>query len=174
MSRCEECGWDWDADVDAAAIRSYGDRFGKPLSRFLPSDDPDVVLRTRPAPDVWSALEYAAHTRDVFDFYAERIRRVLTEDRPQLAAGDAWDAIALERNYNGADPAEAAAQVAAAADACAALVDNLDAADWQRVGIGSAGDERTVMELARRAAHDAHHHLLDIGRVMRHVRQAAG
>ena len=46
------------------------------------------MLRTRPEPTVWSALEYAAHTRDAFTFYAERIERVLNEDRPQLTPFD--------------------------------------------------------------------------------------
>jgi hypothetical protein len=32
---------------------------------------------------VWSALEYAAHMRDVIAFYRDRINRVLREDRPQ-------------------------------------------------------------------------------------------
>jgi hypothetical protein len=171
MSRCDECGWDWDSDVDADAIRAYGDRIGKPLTRFLPSDDPDAVLRTRPAPGVWSALEYAGHVQDVFDFYGERIERVLNEERPQLSPGGDWDAMVIDAGYNEADPTELAAQVASSADRCAALVDNIAADTWARVGIGSAGEERTVMELARRAAQDAHHHLLDIGRVMRHVRQ---
>ena len=173
MSRCEECGFDWDADVDATTIRDYGARFGKPLSRFLPSDDPDVVLRTRPEPAVWSALEYAGHMQDAFDFYAGRIQRVLTEDRPQLTAGGDWDAMVIDSGYNGADPADIAARIVAAADRCAVLLEDLDAAAWQRVGIGIDGGERTVMALARRAVHEGHHHLLDIGRVMRHVREAS-
>ncbi|MEA3018504.1 MAG: hypothetical protein QOI47_28, partial [Actinomycetota bacterium] len=35
-------------------------------------------------------------------------------------------------------------------------------------------DERDVVVLGRRALHDASHHLLDIGRGLRAVRQAGG
>ena len=41
-------------------------------------------MRARPDPDTWSALEYAAHLRDALRFYEDRIRRTLSEDRPQL------------------------------------------------------------------------------------------
>lgn len=36
---------------------------------------------------------------------------------------------------------------------------------WTRVGIGVDGDERTTLVLARRLAHDGHHHLLDLDRL---------
>jgi len=39
------------------------------------------------------------------------------------------------------------------------------------VGIGSDGDERTVHELAGRLVHEGHHHLLDVGRSLRAVRE---
>jgi hypothetical protein len=41
---------------------------------------------------------------------------------------------------------------------------DLDDAAWGRVGIGSEGDERTVLVLARRAAHEVVHHLMDVER----------
>jgi hypothetical protein len=47
-----------------------------------------------------------------------------------------------------------------------ARVTPLDTDQWARVAIGSDGDERTVLTLARRAAHEAHHHALDIRRVL--------
>jgi hypothetical protein len=174
VSRCEECGFDWDTPAEEleAAARGFADRYPKPLSRFLKEEDPEVVLRTRPEPGVWSALEYVAHTRDVFDFYTDRIRRVTTEDRPQLTAVG-FDALAEERRYNDEDIAAVTAGITRAANGFADVLAGLSADDWPRVGIGSEGDERTVTELARRGVHDAHHHLLDIGRVMRHVRQAA-
>jgi hypothetical protein len=155
----------------APAVRSHGDKFPRPLSRFLKDEDPDVVLRTRPEPTVWSALEYAAHTRDVFTFYDERIARVIAEDRPQLVGVD-FDALADERRYNDEDPAVVAAAMTAVATALADRLDALSDDDWARAGIGSEGDERTVLTMARRAAHDGSHHMLDIGRVLRRVRQA--
>lgn len=167
---CEECGYDWEDDAPADALRKFADRFPRPLSRFLAGEDPDVVLRTRPEPGVWSALEYAAHTRDAFAFYANRIERVVVEDRPQLTAFD-FDAAAEDRAYNAEDPAVVSDALASIARALADRLDGLDASQWQRVGSGSAGDERSVRYLARSAAHEGHHHMLDVGRVLRHVRQ---
>ena len=63
-ARCNECGFDWNGTgpVDLLEqLRVFPRRYRVPLSRFLPGEDPDVILRTRPAPDVWSVLEYAAH-----------------------------------------------------------------------------------------------------------------
>ena len=174
--RCDECGFDGDAlsnDELVAACRGFVRRYRAPLTRFLPNEDGDALVRRRPAPEVWSALEYAAHTRDVFAFYRERIERVLAEDRPTFHAvgfGDREE----ERTYNDEDPAVTADGVTGEAAAVAALLEALDADGWQRVGLASdgRGDERTVRVLAERAVHDGHHHLLDIGRSLRAAREA--
>jgi hypothetical protein len=173
MTRCEECGFDWEVTpADAiAGLRAAAERFPRPLSRFLSNEDPDVILRTRPEPAVWSALEYAAHTRDAFAFYDDRITRVLSEDHPQLVRAD-FDILCEERHYIDEDPATVAEGLAGVGRALADRLDALDDAQWERVGIGVDGDTRTVLVLARRAAHEAAHHLLDMGRVLRHVRQA--
>ena len=167
---CEECGYDWDDDAPADGLRKYAERFPRPLSRFLKDEDPDVVLRTRPEPTVWSALEYAAHTRDAFTFYAERVERVLTEDRPQLTPFD-FDEAAEARQYNTEDPSDGRGGAGHDRRALADRLDGLDDSQWDRIGLGSGGDERTVRRLARSAAHEGHHHMLDVGRVLRHVRQ---
>jgi hypothetical protein len=86
MMPCGECGFDCDnvgRDATITSIASAGARYTDALAPF---DDQEV--RTRPAPDVWSALEYTAHTRDTLDFYDERVRRVATEDRPPLERVD--------------------------------------------------------------------------------------
>jgi hypothetical protein len=170
VAPCDECGF---SDANESRLGSYGARYEKPLTRFLPGEDPDVVLRTRPEPGVWSALEYTAHVRDVFDFYRDRVERALTEDRPQYGPLDP-DVVAEERRYNEEDPAQTIAGLAEAERAFVDLLDGLDDARWERVGIGIDGDERTVRVLSRRAEHDAHHHMLDVGRVLRRVREAAG
>jgi hypothetical protein len=170
--RCQECGYDWQGDGPddlIAAAGSFGRRYRAPLTRVLPGADPEVVLRTRPEPAVWSALEYTVHVIEVFGFYAERIRRAVTEDRPQFEGYGFADAADRDR-YNERDIGEAAATLAASADGFAEQLAALQPGDWERVGIGSEGDERTVLELGRRAVHDAAHHLLDIGRVLRRVR----
>ena len=175
--RCEECGFDGDVmtnDELVAACRGFARRYRAPLTRFLPNEDGDALLKRRPAPEVWSALEDAAHTRDVFAFYRERIERVLAEDRPTLHAvgfGNREE----ERTYNDEDPAATADGVTGEAASVAALLESLDEAQWARVGLASdgSGAERTVRVLVERVVHDAHHHLLDIGRSLRAAREAS-
>ena len=169
--KCDECGFDYDAldpaDVPAS-LRSFAKRYRAPLSRFLPGENGDVLVRERPAPDTWSALEYAAHVRDVFDNYHRWIGQILNEDRPVLE-GPAPDDLALERKYGEDDPAAVADALAANAERLAALVQTVPADGWDRVGV-RRGEERSVRLHARRAVHEGNHHLLDIGRGLRAVR----
>jgi len=121
-------------------------------------------LRTRPAPDVWSILEYAAHCRDALAWYEQRIRLVLSSDRPRLNPFD-WDAACEERCYVDEDPGDVAAGLAVVITTLADLLDDLDDDSWMAAGIGSDGTERRIVDLAGRAAHEGQHHLHDIGRI---------
>ncbi|HUS60610.1 MAG TPA: DinB family protein [Acidimicrobiales bacterium] len=168
--RCDECGFEYKSvqPRDAVvALRSFPKRYRAPLTRLLPGEDVSL-LRTRPEPTVWSALEYAAHVRDVFDAYGDRIQRTLVEDRPAFEA-IAPDEMAAERRYNEQDPGVVAGELAANAEALATILDGIPDDGWDRVGF-ARGDERSVLYTAQRAVHEGHHHLLDIGRVMRTVR----
>ena len=173
MNRCEECGFDWDSEPAEviAEIGRWGTSYRAGLTRSLPGEDREALARTRPAPTVWSALEYTVHMRDVARFYLDRIQRVLNEDRPTMEAAN-FPSMAETRRYNDEDVEGALDALTTAADSAADLLKSLDSEQWARVGVGSQGDERTVLVLARRLAHDGHHHLLDLGRVLRTVRQA--
>lgn len=168
---CEECGFDYQAldpaDVPAA-IRTFAKRYRMPLTRFLRDEDGDALVRQRPSPEVWSALEYAAHVRDVFATLEERIRLCLTHDRPVLH-GPGPDEVADERRYNEDDPVAVADALAANAERLAATVDAVPTDGWDRVGLRH-DEERSVLLLARRAVHEGSHHLLDVGRGLRAVR----
>jgi len=168
---CEECGFDYDA-LDPpevpTAIRAFAKRYRMPLTRFLRDEDGDALVRQRPALGVWSALEYAAHVRDVFESYDQRIRHILADDRPVLE-GFAPDDLAAERRYNEDDPVAVAQTLAANAERLAATVEAVPADGWERVGL-RGGEERSVLLLARRAVHEGSHHLLDMGRGLRAVR----
>ena len=170
-ARCDECGFDYEALSPAdipASIRAFAKRYRAPLSRFLPGEDGDALVRQRPTPDTWSALEYAAHVRDVFAAYDRWIRRCLEEDRPVLGGPNA-DLLAAERNYNEDDPEAVADALAANAERLAATVEALPEGGWSRAGV-RRNEERSVLFTARRAVHEGSHHLLDIGRGLRAVR----
>ncbi len=173
-ANCEECGFAYTdlapADVPAA-IRAFARRFRAPLTRFLPGEDSDALVRRRPAPETWSALEYAAHVRDVFGNYERWVRQTLAEDRPVLE-GPGPDAQAAAGNYNALDPVAVADELAANAERLAATFEAVPDDGWDRVGL-RRDEERSVLFSARRAVHEGNHHLLDIGRGMRALREQA-
>ena len=166
--QCAECGYS-DAGVTAAdavtALRRFGKRYRAPLTRFLPGEDGDALLRRRPAPGVWSPLEYAAHVRDVFAWYDERIRRSLVEDRPSFD-GPSHEEVAEAERYNEQDAVAVADALAANADRLADTLEAVPDDGWDRVHL-RWGQERSVLLVARRAVHEGNHHLLDIGRGLR-------
>ncbi|MEA2932194.1 MAG: hypothetical protein QOI56_979 [Actinomycetota bacterium] len=169
---CQECGFVYTdlAGADTpAAIRAFARRYRAPLTRFLPGEDGDALVRQRPAPETWSALEYAAHVRDVFGNYERWLRQTLAEDRP-LLEGPGPDLLAAEGRYNELDPVTVADELAANAERLAATVETVPDDGWDRVGI-RRGEERSVRLSARRAVHEGNHHLLDIGRGLRAVRE---
>src|SRR5262245_11706926 len=61
--------------------------------------DTSRQLRTRPNAAAWSPLEYIAHTGDAIDWYAHRVKRILTEQRPALDPFD-WDAHTASQAYH--------------------------------------------------------------------------
>lgn len=168
---CPECGFDYDAlePSDACGVVSgLGRRYRVPLTRGLPSEDLDAVVRTRPAPSVWSALEYACHVRDCLDLYRLRINRVLREHQPTLAPMNR-EAIAVDRHYNEQDPSVVADELGKAAEQLAERLAGLGPDDWTRFGTRE-GDRLSVGWMARNVVHEGNHHLLDIGRVLREAR----
>ncbi len=172
-NHCDECGFD-DENVTPAdvveALRKFGRRYRAPLTRFLPGEDGETVVRTRPLPEVWSALEYACHVRDVFDWYDERVRASLVEDRPSYDGPDPDEAAAHGR-YNEQDPVAVADALGINAERLAATFESVPDDGWDRVHL-RRGHERSVLFTARRAVHEGNHHLLDIGRGLRTVREA--
>lgn len=167
---CEECGFTDDLSMDeaVAAIGRFAKRYRAPLTRFLPGEDGDAVVRARPAPGVWSALEYAAHVRDVFGWYDEWVRRSLDEDGFVVDAPGPDEAADLGR-YGELAPQEVAAALEANASRLAATLAAVPEGSWGRTHV-RRGHRRSVLFTARRAVHEGNHHLLDIGRGMRAVR----
>jgi hypothetical protein len=165
MATCAECGFDWELSAEDASvlIGGFGAAYRARLARFTDSPN-SSLLRKRPSPKVWSALEYAAHVRDVITFYAQRIGRVLDEERPHLTAAD-FSSMPERRGYLDDDLSDVLDAISNSATSVAQELRRLTPEQWNRVGIGTDGDERTTLVLARRLAHDGHHHILDLDRI---------
>lgn len=169
--RCPECGFEPEgvapADL-AGAVAALGRRYQAPLTRLLRGED-SGVLRKRPGPEVWSALSYACHVRDVLAVFNDRIGRMLAEDCPELGWWD-HEAAVEDDKYDQQDPAEVAAALAANAAAFAATLNKIPPAGWERTGTRRGDEVFTVVGAARFALHEGNHHLLDVGRSLRAAR----
>jgi hypothetical protein len=155
---CPECGFDartLDRVEIAGATRRVAERFAELLAGN------DMAVRARPTPEIWSALEYGAHVRDVFVVMLGRLRLMLREDEPTFANWD-QDATAVDEHYETLDPAVVAPDLVAAAhvvaDAYAAVADD----QWARRGLRSDGSAFTVESLGRYMVHDPVHHVWDV------------
>ena len=94
---CRQCGFaPQPAEQTGARLRAAIPRWQEALSR------PDAG--TRPAPTVWSVLEYGCHVRDVCQLYRQRLALMVDEDDPLF---DDWnqDLAAIEGQYFRQDPA---------------------------------------------------------------------
>jgi hypothetical protein len=116
----------------------------------------------RPAPAVWSPLEYGAHVRDVHVLFAQRLRLMLEEDTPTFANWD-QDATAVEDDYGSQDPTAVAVELIEAAGTVAGIYATVTDATRGRRGLRSNGDEFTVESLGHYHLHDVVHHLHDVG-----------
>ncbi len=154
--QCPECGLtasDVAPDEISARVRADLPRWTVVLAR------PDAGAR--PAPNVWSPLEYACHVRDVYLLFAERVELMLDHDDPLFANWD-QDVTALELDYAAQDPAVVADELVAAGDVVARVFDNVAADSWERTGRRSDGSTFTVATLGQYFIHDIVHHLHDV------------
>ncbi|HRA49876.1 DinB family protein [Actinotalea sp.] len=156
LAPCAECGFTAD-QVDRsglpALVRGWTARWEHLLTR------PDVAVR--PAPTVWSPLEYACHVRDVLRVFDGRVGLMLTQDGPTFANWD-QDETAVAERYGEQDPAVVAVELRAAGDALAATFAAVPPGAWARTGLRSNGSAFTVDSIGRYFAHDVVHHLHDV------------
>ena len=160
MTRCAECGFVYDSvpvDKIGAAMRSHA--LG--LVDALSGGD----LRTRPAPDTWSPLEYACHARDVLQIQIGRIARGLAEDTPSFEPMRRDERPARLR-YNEQDPAVVREQVLDAATALGEVFDGLSDTQLARTVTYNWPTEmiRPLRWVGRHTVHELVHHCLDIRR----------
>ncbi|MFD9130208.1 DinB family protein [Kitasatospora sp. NPDC059571] len=155
---CADCGLDTPAVVRedvAGMVRANSAAWVELLA-----GDP-AGLAARPQPEVWSALEYACHVRDVFRLFDRRLNLMLTEDGPDFANWNQDETAEAER-YGEQAPAVVAVELAAAAEQLASAFEQVEGDAWQRTGNRSDGARFTVESFSRYLIHDPVHHLYDV------------
>ncbi len=156
--RCAECGFDGSRLTIGDAVASLRSMDRRWHDAF--ADTPDDRLRRRPAPEVWSPLEYAAHTRDVLRLHHMGIGMILEGTHPAFPSIPP-DPPGADHGYNAQDPRTMLDELATAAGDLADLAGPARPEMWDRTGeIG--GVEHDAGWLLRHAVHDASHHLFDI------------
>ncbi len=153
---CPECGYeasDHERHRLGAGVRRNALRWRPLLDRPLADQ--------RPRPELWSALEYGAHVRDVFTICLGRLQKMLDEDDPTFMNWD-QDATAVEQDYGSLDPFEVARQIESAAMAFAEAYDAVDDEQWSRTGMRSDGARFTIESFGRYVLHDPVHHVWDV------------
>ena len=164
---CEACGFDGSAYDDAsliATLRDLGPRWRTLLS------DAGSALRVRPEPAVWSAIEYAAHSRDVTALHCFGVEEALAHDEPVYPEIDGGNLIeTASAGYIDEDPDAVVSALDAETRRLAQLAADAPAGAWER-GLTVGENRMTIRRLLEHALHDSSHHLDDVTRGLECIR----
>ncbi|MCV0403230.1 MAG: DinB family protein [Chloroflexi bacterium] len=123
------------------------------------------AIRRRPAEGEWAAVEVVAHLADTEARAFERVSRMAHEDEPHLPSFD-QDALAVERRYIELDVAAELARLAELRARHVALLESLDDAGWNRVGIHGTHGRMTIERYESHVAAEEVDHLAQIARLV--------
>jgi uncharacterized damage-inducible protein DinB len=112
----------------------------------------------RPVAGTWSVLEIVCHLADAEALFADRMKRVLAEDRPALPFADPGRYVAALA-YHQRDAAEEVACIASVRRQMARILWAQPAEAWRRVGVHSKEGDRTLEQLVRKAIDHLEHYL---------------
>ncbi len=160
--RCPECGFTYRLGAAEEAAEGVRERIGQVAAILR---ERDVDARSRPRPDVWSALEYGCHLRDMLLVQRERVLAARRVDRPECAPMGREERV-VHDGYAEQEPADVARQLTDAAQLFGNVLARLEAGDWDRTVVYHYPEtsERSLRWLAVHTVHEAQHHLLDIRR----------
>jgi hypothetical protein len=161
---CPDCGFDATACPGPQVASELSENIGQ--WRALVADP---LARRRPSEEVWSAVEYACHVRDVLRVVNGRLRATLEEDDPLF---EKWDQerAAVEERYSEQDPATIIDELEGASAALVATLAATPDSGWTRTNRRSNGAVFTVDSLARYMLHDVIHHLWDVRQGLKRLR----
>src|SRR5687767_7082209 len=125
---------------------------------------PADSLSAHPLPGKWSAREIVQHLADSEMNSAIRLRKLLTEENPQIQGYDQED-YARRLRYNERDIAPALDALRGARAATGQLLDSMTDGDWAREGTHTESGRYTAEDWLRIYAAHAHNHAAQIQRL---------
>jgi len=161
VDHCDECGFAY-ATISAEdlprRLEAAGPRFVAALAAI-----PDS--RRRPAPTVWSPLEYTCHVRDVLRVQGERLALAVRTDNPEFMPMGREERVTVDA-YNAQDLQTVLTELSEAANTLARDFGALRPSQWSRTGIYNwpTVESRTILWLGRHTIHELEHHLMDLTR----------
>jgi len=173
MQVCEQCGFGY-ADVAvgeiAGRLTAAPERYRAALAGAAPE-----AARRRPQPEVWSALEYSCHVRDVLLIQRDRAVLAQAEELPSVSRMYRDERVAL-CGYSDQTLDEVLVQLDMAARLCALLFAHLDQNAWSRRLIYNwpAPADQDLAWLGRHTVHEVEHHLHDVLAVLSRVATMSG
>jgi hypothetical protein len=118
--------------------------------------------QTETSPRNLSALEYAAHSRDVTALHVFGVEQALTIDEPSFPEIEGDDLVqSAAEGYATLDPGVVGGELDTQAGRLADLAQESGPTAWSR-GITIGGSRSDVRRLLEHALHDSHHHLVDV------------
>ena len=115
-------------------------------------------VRARPVAGKWSALEVVCHLADFDPILADRMKRVIAEERPQLLGADE-NRFAAALAYHQRDLEEEVAIIERTRSQMARILRTLPDEALKRVGVHNERGPRTLEDLLTGAANHITHHL---------------
>jgi hypothetical protein len=158
--RCPECGFSYDLAI-APAAGSLIAEGAATLADLLERGGP--TIRRRPAPAVWSVLEYGCHVRDVLLVQRDRVYAARLVDRPQIHSMGRDERVDYD-GYGTQEPADVARQLRDAAMLLANALARLDEDAWGRTLEYHYPEpkDRSLRWVAIHTLHEVRHHLGDV------------
>jgi hypothetical protein len=115
-------------------------------------------LTARPVPGKWSTLEVVAHLADFDPILADRMKRVIAEDRPQLVGADERR-FAAALVYHDRDLEEELILIERTRSQLARILRTLPDSALERVGVHNERGPLSLEQLLSGATRHVHHHL---------------
>jgi hypothetical protein len=115
-------------------------------------------LLARPVPGKWSALEVVCHLADFDPIIADRMKRVIAEERPQLIGADE-NRFAAALAYHERDLEEELVLIERTRAQMARILRTLKPEALRRVGVHNERGPRTLEDLLKGATDHIPHHV---------------